>query len=109
MTDEKLEQLLRQEFQSEMLNVPSQLVYETKQKVYIIKEKQQKESIRALIYGIVLHVLWMVVLLSLTYGLEGSSMAVLIGFGSLGISAILIIGVCMIVPYIQKVNKEVGR
>lgn len=106
MNDERLEALLKEQLQNEEIKADAQLVYATRQKAWLTEEERnKKESMKALIYASILHVLWLVVLMGISLITQGINAMLAIGLRSLILSGVLIIIGCMRVLYIQEIVK----
>lgn len=109
MKDERLEELLKGQFQNEEIKADAKLIYKARQKAWQAEARRhEKESMRALVYVVMLHIVWMAVLIVLSFMTKGISAAMTIGLRSLILSNILIIIGCIMVPYLKKLNEE-GR
>lgn len=109
MNDEKLEALLKGNFQNEDIKADAKLIYKARQKAWQAEERRhKKESMEALVYVVILHIVWMAVLIGLSFMTKGINGAMSIGLRSLILSNILIIIGCIIAPHLKKLNEE-GR
>lgn len=110
MNDERLEALLKEELQNQQITADPKLVYAARQKAYLNEEKRHKqESIKALIYIGILHIVWMMVLIGISLAVKGISGALAVILRGLLCSNILIIAGCILMSYIQKINEEVRK
>ncbi len=110
MTDERLEVLLKEQLQNKALTVDAKVVYKARRKAWLVEEKRhKKESMKALTYIVILHLIWMMVVIGGSFIVKGINGIVKIGLISLICSNVLIIIGCIFMPYVQKISKEEER
>lgn len=101
---------VNEQLQNQEITADAKLVYAARQKAYLAEEKRhKKESIKALVYVVILHIVWTIVLIGANLIVKGVNGALTVILRGLLCSNILIITGCIFMPYIKKINEEVRK